>query len=160
VITDRQRTEQLLLLEMLFSVTIDGADPTRADTQRAAACLSAAVTETIAGLAFNDATKLYARRDRHYARRVRPLQRLGMPVATFGLAVYHLLEALTASAYLIVGEGSAVEAALGLILPALEPAASDDATFARARTIAGTLVEALQHDGLFPGVTIGSHADA
>ncbi|BDA85012.1 hypothetical protein Sa4125_25540 [Aureimonas sp. SA4125] len=160
MITGRQRTEQLLIIEMLVSVTIDGADPLRAETKAAAACLSAAVTETIAGLPFDAATKLYGRRDRLFARFVRPHQRPGMRVATFGLAVFHLLKGLTESGTLSVVDGSAVSAALDLILPGLEPAASDPVTFARARKIAFEILDALQGEGLFPGATIRSPDDA
>lgn len=158
-ITDRQRTEQLLILEMLVSVTIDGADPLRADTKRAAACLSAAVTETIAGLPFEAVTKLYGRRDRVFRRHVLP-QSPGARVDLFGLAAFHLINAITASGYLVIHKGSAVEAALDLILDSLGRAATDSLAFARARDTAATILDALQREDYFLGVTIGSTSDA
>lgn len=157
-LTDRQCTEQLLLLEMLISIIVDGAsNRLEAATVEAATLLHLAIVETVAPFPVERRLKLHARSQK-LNRRIGGAHRvLGQPVAAFGLAVYVLLRWVTDVDYLVIHEGSDLERALDALLPALEPAASIE-SLVRARRAAAAMLADMQAENLFLGVVEAADA--
>ncbi|KQT65834.1 MULTISPECIES: hypothetical protein [unclassified Aureimonas] len=148
---ERWLVEDLILVGLL-KVVQQGATLLGSAKIDAAEHLQTATRELIDQAPPNARPKIL-RRVRSTARRcVSPCVTKETPIATLGLATFHLLQHLVDEGYVSVGTSSPLSAALDIILPALEPAANDEEQMAVSRTTAIGIFDNLHKEGLFRDV--------
>ncbi|KQT54605.1 hypothetical protein ASG43_03195 [Aureimonas sp. Leaf454] len=148
----RQAAELALIPTLLLRVA-DGFPPATRSTSKVRATIAhlrAATAAAWVGLGSSDlmdASLCLSWQVDDMARGARFTDRLG-------LVAYHLAKVLTEAEVIVIGEGSPLDRALHVMLPALEPAAQNDALDEAAQKQAVRALRTAQRAGLFPDLSI------
>jgi hypothetical protein len=157
MITDRQRVELVLLPMMMLDVLLNGVDkPDHVDAKKANALLRAAAGEGLAGMMAKDQSKIMRRAKRTHQQVLQTYRRENAEVAKVGLLTFYLMQAVTDCDYLVLAPGSAMAAAMDLMIPALQPSAEIEKLNDSAKKAARKSLGFLQKLGLFEGVTVAT----
>ena len=151
--SDRQRVEAMLIPQMLLSVLLAGVnDLEHPDAVAAKHLLVEACDETVIGLLAQERSKIIRRMFRLHQEITGPYSKPGARVDKIGLIAYFLVKSITDREYMVVGADSALQKALDLMLPALEPAAGIGALLESARKQTRGVLDQLQSLGYYGGV--------
>jgi hypothetical protein len=153
-LTDRHRVEFALLPALMFGIMTEGVNdpdlPEAADTFER---LRRAANAPMAGLHPLDEAKIARRVERIRKAIVAPYNEERVSTAKAGLMVVYLLKLITESDYLVIEEGSDLDAALRVFIPAVEHAYMVDALDRSAQKQARRMLRELQvRHGLFRDV--------
>lgn len=148
---ERWLVEDLILVGLLQVIQRSAILPAAAN-RGAAEHLQMATRELIDQAPPNARPKILRRVQATARRCISPSTTRDTPVATLGLATYHMLEHLLNEGYASIGALSPLSCAIDMILPALEPAANDEEQMADSRTTAIAIFQNLQKEGLFRSV--------
>jgi len=119
-LNDRQRVELCLPVHMMLSVVIAGTmDPQHAVVEETRNLLTEAAVEPLRDLPQLQQLKLVRRVKRLHRDLLAPYSEEEAKAAQVGLLTFYMLQAMTDSGFLIVGEESSFGKALELMLPAI-----------------------------------------
>ena len=158
-LSDRQRVEALLFPQMLWAVVEAGVnDKEGAEFKECQRLLFEAMAEPVKGLSERDTGKIVRRTGRVHLDVTEPYRQEGARCDKVGLIVYFLIKAATECDYLVIPEGSAIQRALDLYLPAVQHSADEAALFASSKKHARKVLKHLQRLGYFDGVPFAEAA--
>lgn len=152
--SDRQITEELVPIKLLYTVVVNGADPDDPDVEAVRQLLVQAAIDILAGLMPDKMVQISRRAERIASAAEAPFRRAEARVAKFGLSVYYALDQLRYQGMFAVPDGSPLEAALEALLHpdgSITEAANIDAVDASAQKQGKHILTALQSEGLFRG---------
>jgi hypothetical protein len=152
-VSDRQRVEALLIPQMMWGIVKAGVDDFEAENSKH--CMSHlvhAMAEPVEGLDANEKRKIIMRTGRVHLEVTEPYRNNGTRVDKVALMVFFLLKSITDCEYMVIGEGSHMEEALGVFLPAIEPSACEAPLYASARAHAAKMLDHLHRLGYFVDV--------
>ncbi len=150
---DRQRVEALLLPQMLLAVLLAGVnDPNAPEAVEAANLLNAAQGEPLRGLVPERAEKLVRRVCRLHLEITAPYRTDGARMDKLGAAVLYMLQRILDADYLVLYEGSNMQRALDLMVPALAHVFDVERLDASAQKAGRRMLEHAQRLGYFEGV--------
>lgn len=153
MLTDRQRVELLLPVQVMLTVLIHGVDdPEHEDAKRCREFLVQASEEPLRDLPADKREKVMRRVIRLHDEVSRPYTKEGMRADKYGLIAYYWLKALIDEDYLILGAESLFSKAMDLFLPAIEHATEIEKVDKSAQKSARKFLAQLQRLGYYQGV--------
>jgi len=148
--TDRQVVEATLPSSLFWSVMVHGvADPDAGDNPKVICLLDQATEEAVANLTPEHRSKILRRASRLYQVALEDFQKQGIEAGKFGLIVFYLFDALRNAGLFELVDGSPLDQALEVLLPAVAEWTAVPAVDASAQKQARRLLKLLQDEGYF-----------
>lgn len=151
-ITDRQRVEIVLPAQIMLGILLAGVSEETPEFEACKLHLLNACKEPVADLLPRQQSKILDRATRLHRDVARPYVVDGADTAKFGLVVFYWLQSIVDCGYFAFTDGSAIDKALKLFLPAIEHAAQVEAIDRSAQKQARKFLGRLQSLGYFQGV--------
>jgi hypothetical protein len=156
-VNDRQRVEALFFPLLFKSVVTSSGEATEGNAQ-CVAYLDEAMREVMRDLDDRRKASIWRRVVRVHDAVMEPGRKGGLGVEKAGMIGFYLLNAVLASGYLELEEGSRVAVAVNAVVEALGDAFSQQALDASARKQAAKMLRQLQDGGFFEGVEMQREA--
>lgn len=150
-LTDRQRVEILLPVQMMLGVVLAGANEENDAFKECVGHLLKACEEPVSDLLPSQQRKILNRVERLHREVSAPYTKDGAEVSKLGLIVFYWLQGLVDSGFFVFAAGSEVDQAVALFIPAIEHAAQVEAVDRSAQKQAGRMLEHLQSSGYYQG---------
>lgn len=150
--SDRQITESLVPIKLLYTVVVNGADLSDPGNEAVRNQLVAAGADICRNLPAGKAVSLCRRAERIASLAEAPFRKAETKVSKFGLCVYYALDRLRDQGYFHIEDGTPLDLAVSALLSedgSITEAANVEAIDSSARKQARKLFDSLQASGLY-----------